>query len=157
MNQIPLYPFRFDPLFQYRPWGGRRLADLLSIALPGDDPVGEAWILSDRDEHSSVVADGPLKGKTLGQLMNQWPDRLLGNRSGVFNRFPLLLKFLDARSALPVQVHPSDRQTKYLPAGETGKTEAWVVLAAGRESRIYAGLSPNTTPDLLREALAKAR
>jgi mannose-6-phosphate isomerase len=154
LDPIRLYPLQFDPFFQYRPWGGRRLADVLSIALPGEDPVGEAWILSDRDEHSSVVADGPLKGKTLGQLMNQWPDRLLGNRRGAFNRFPLLLKFLDARSALSVQVHPSDRQTKYLPAGESGKTEAWVVLAAGRESRIYAGLSPNTTPDQLREALA---
>jgi len=131
------------------------LADVLSIALPGEDLVGEAWILSDRDDHSSVVADGPLKGITLSQLMDQWPDRLLGNRRGVLNRFPLLLKFLDARAALSVQVHPSDRQTKYLPAGESGKTEAWVVLAAGQESRIYAGLTPNTTPDLLREALAK--
>jgi mannose-6-phosphate isomerase len=131
------------------------LADVLSIALPGEDPVGEAWILSDRDDHSSVVADGPLKGITLGQLMNQWPDRLLGNPRGVFNRFPLLLKFLDVRAALSVQVHPSDRQTKYLPAGERGKTEAWVVLAAGQESRIFAGLTPNTTPDVLREALAK--
>jgi mannose-6-phosphate isomerase len=128
---------------------------VLSIALPGEDPVGEAWILSDRDEHSSVVADGPLKGITLGQLMNQWPNRLLGNRRGDINRFPLLLKFLDARAALSVQVHPSDRQTKYLPAGESGKTEAWVVLAAGKESRIYAGLTPNTTADQLREALAK--
>ncbi len=128
---------------------------MLSIALPGEDPVGEAWILSDRDDHSSVVADGPLKGKTLGQLMNLWPNRLLGNRHVAFNRFPLLLKFLDARSALSVQVHPSDRLTKYLPAGESGKTEAWVVLAAGQEGRIYAGLAPNTTPDLLREALAK--
>jgi mannose-6-phosphate isomerase len=131
------------------------LADVLSIALPGEDPVGEAWILSDRDDHSSVVADGPLKGITLGQLMNQCPDRLLGDRRGVSHRFPLLLKFLDARAALSVQVHPSDRQTRYLPAGESGKTEAWVVLAAGQESRIYAGLTPNTTPDLLREALAK--
>lgn len=131
------------------------MADVLSIALPGEDLVGEAWILSDRDDHSSVVADGPLKGITLSQLMDQWPDRLLGNRRGVLNRFPLLLKFLDARAALSVQVHPSDRQTKYLPAGESGKTEAWVVLAAGQESRIYAGLTPNTTPDLLREALAK--
>jgi mannose-6-phosphate isomerase len=131
------------------------LADVLSIALPGEDPVGEAWILSDRDDHSSVVADGPLKGITLGQLMNQWPDRLLGNRRGVFSRFPLLLKFLDARAALSVQVHPSDRQTKYLPAGESGKTEAWVVLAAGQEARIYAGLTPDTTPHLLRDALAR--
>jgi len=146
---------RFDPFFQYRPWGGRRLADVLSIALPGEDLVGEAWILSDRDEHSSVVANGSLKGMSLGQLVNQWPQQLLGDGRGAFKRFPLLLKFLDVRAALSVQVHPSDRQTKYLPAGESGKTEAWVVLGTGQDSLIYAGLVSHTTPDELRESLAR--
>jgi mannose-6-phosphate isomerase len=127
--------------------------------LPGEDPVGEAWILSDRDEHSSVVANGPLKGMTLGQLVRDWPNRILGsrsrgNRSRAANRFPLLLKFLDVHAALSVQVHPSDRQTEYLPDGESGKTEAWVVLKAGKESLVYAGLAPRTTSGLLREALA---
>lgn len=126
----------------------------MSLTLQGEDPVGEAWILSDRDEHSSVVANGPLKGMTLRQLVNQWPKQLLGDRHSVFSRFPLLLKFLDVRAALSVQVHPSDRQTTYLPAGESGKTEAWVVLGSGPESLIYAGLTSHTTPDLLREALA---
>lgn len=130
------------------------MADVLSVTLPGADAVGEAWILSDRDEHSSVVADGSLKGVTLGHLVNQCPDRLFGNGHTAFNRFPLLLKFLDARAALSVQVHPGDRQTEYLPAGESGKTEAWVVLAVGQDSRIYAGLAPGTTPELLRESLA---
>jgi mannose-6-phosphate isomerase len=64
-----------------------------------------------------------------------------------------LLKFLDVRSVLSVQVHPSDRQTDYLPAGEHGKTEAWVVLESGPESRIYAGLKPATTADTLRRAI----
>jgi mannose-6-phosphate isomerase len=145
---------RFEPLYRYRLWGGRRLADVLSVDLPGEDPVGEAWILSDRDEHSSVVANGPLKGVTLGDLVSQYPDRMFGNVRSGFNRFPLLLKFLDARAALSVQVHPTDRQTEYLPAGESGKTEAWVVLAVGRDSRIYAGLTPGTTPEALRESLA---
>jgi mannose-6-phosphate isomerase len=130
------------------------LAEVLSIALPGEDPIGEAWILSDRDEHSSVVANGPLKGTTLGQLVKRWPNRLLGKGCEGFNRFPLLLKFLDARAALSVQVHPSDRHTSYLPAGESGKTEAWIVVAAGEESCIYAGLTPRTTPGVLREALS---
>jgi mannose-6-phosphate isomerase len=155
LQSIPLYPLRFDPFFQYRPWGGRRLADVFSITLPGEDLVGEAWILSDRDEHSSLVANGPLKGMSLGQLVDQWPKQLLGDRRGAFKRFPLLLKFLDVRAALSVQVHPSDRQTKYLPAGESGKTEAWVVLETGQDSLIYAGLTSHTTPGLLREAIAK--
>jgi mannose-6-phosphate isomerase len=153
-DQIHLYPLLFEPTYQYRLWGGRRLAHLLSAPLPGDGPIGEAWLLSDRDDHPSHVANGPLKGRTLGQLLEQWPDQLLGKLVGRFRRFPLLLKFLDARDTLSVQVHPSDQQTGYLPAGETGKTEAWVVLEAEPESRIYAGLQPATTADNLRQAIA---
>lgn len=147
MSQIPLYPLRFEPILQYRPWGGRRLGKWLGVPLPGDGPIGEAWLLSDREDHPSVVADGPLKGQTIAQLMAEFPVQMLGNLAATFHRFPLLLKFLDAREALSVQVHPSDQQPGYLPAGETGKTEAWVVLETGAESRIYAGLKPATTPD----------
>jgi mannose-6-phosphate isomerase len=154
MNQTPLYPLRFEPIYQYRLWGGRRLTKLLSAPLPGDSPIGEAWLLSDRDEYNSVVANGPLKGWTLAQLLHQWPEQLLGKLIGHFRRFPLLLKFLDVRDTLSVQVHPSDQQTKFLSAGEHGKTEAWVVLEAGTKSRIYAGLNPATTTDTLRQALA---
>jgi mannose-6-phosphate isomerase len=122
--------------------------------LPGDGPIGEAWLLSDRNEHNSVVANGPLKGRTLEELLKQLPEKLLGKLAGHFHRFPLLLKFLDARDTLSVQVHPSDQQTNYLPAGEHGKTEAWIVLEAGTKSRIYAGLNPATTTDTLRQAIA---
>jgi mannose-6-phosphate isomerase len=154
IDQTPLYPLRFEPIYQYRLWGGRRLANLLTTPLPGDVPIGEAWLLSDRDDHPSRVADGPLKGRTLAQLLHQWPEQLLGKLAGRFRRFPLLLKFLDVRDTLSVQVHPSDQQTNYLPPGETGKTEAWVVVESGTKSRIYAGLKPATTTDTLRQALA---
>jgi len=154
VDQISLYPLRFEPIYQYRLWGGRRLADLLTAPLPGDGPIGEAWLLSDRKDHPSLVADGPLKGRSIGQLLHQWPEQLLGKLAGRFHRFPLLLKFLDVRGTLSVQVHPSDQQTRYIPAGETGKTEAWVVLEAGAKSRIYAGLKPDATADILRQALA---
>jgi len=154
MNQIPLYPLRFEPIYQYRPWGGRRLAKLLSTALPGDEPVGESWLLSDRNDRCSVIANGVLTGRTLGDLLKQWPEQLLGEPAARFRRFPLLLKFLDVRGALSVQVHPSDAQTAYLPAGESGKTEAWVVMSAGPEGRVYAGLTPNNSPRTMREALA---
>jgi len=147
-----LYPLRFEPIYQYRLWGGRRLGDLLTAPLPSG-PVGEAWILSDRGDHPSRVADGPLKGQTVGQLLEQFPQQLLGKLAGRFRRFPLLLKFLDAHEMLSVQVHPSDAKKSLLPPGETGKTEAWVVVEAAPESRIYAGLKPGTTPDDLRQAL----
>jgi mannose-6-phosphate isomerase len=152
--QTALYPLRFEPIYQYRLWGGRRLADLLTAPLPGDDPIGEAWVLSDRDDHASRVADGPLEGRTLGQLMEQFPEQMLGRLAGRYLRFPLLLKFLDVREMLSLQVHPADDRKDLLPAGETGKTEAWVVLEAGAKSRIYAGLKPGTTVDDLRRAVA---
>jgi mannose-6-phosphate isomerase len=152
--QTPLYPLLFEPIYQYRLWGGRRLAELLTAPLPGDGPVGEAWVLSDRDDHPSKVANGPLKGRTLAQLLKQFPEQIMGNLAGRFRRFPLLLKFLDAREMLSVQVHPADTHTDLLPAGETGKTEAWVVLEAGPQSRIYSGLKPATTAEDLRRALA---
>ena len=154
MSKLPMYPLRFEPIYQYRLWGGRRLAELLTAPLPGDGPIGEAWLLSDRDDHPSKVADGPLKGSTIRQLMEQSPDQLLGRLAGRFRRFPVLLKFLDAHEKLSVQVHPEDDQTDYIPAGESGKTEAWVVLEAGPASRIYAGLKPGTTRDDLERALA---
>ena len=109
MSQMPLYPLRFEPIYQYRLWGGRRLSGLLSAPLPGSGPIGEAWLLSDRDDHQSQVANGPLKGQTIGKLMEEFRGQLMGKLAPRFRRFPLLLKFLDARQMLSVQVHPSGR------------------------------------------------
>jgi len=149
-----MYPLRFEPIYQYRLWGGRHFANLLAAPLPGGGPIGEAWVLSDREDRPSHVADGPLKGRTIGELMEQCPVQLMGKLAGRFPRFPLLLKFLDASEMLSVQVHPSDAHADLIPAGETAKTEAWVVLEAGANSRIYAGLKPGTTLDILRCALS---
>ena len=143
---MPLYPLRFEPIYQYRLWGGRRLASLLSAPLPGDGPIGEAWVLSDRTDHQSLVANGPLKGQTLGQVMEQFREQLMGKLSSRFSRFPLLLKFLDAHEMLSVQVHPSDAHSELIPAGYTAKTEAWVVIEAEKGSQIYAGLKPGQLP-----------
>jgi len=154
MTATGLYPLRFDPILQYRIWGGRRLADWLGTPLPGAGPFGEAWVLSDRDDHPSLVADGPLKGQTIAQLIEASPKSILGRLAGRFRRFPLLLKFLDARQMLSVQVHPPDGRADLLPQGETGKTEAWIVLEADPGSRIYAGLKHGTTRGDLR-ALSK--
>ena len=126
------------------------MADWLKTPLPGDGPIGEAWLLSDRDEHPSRVAEGPLKGRTIAQLMEQSPELILGKLARRFRRFPLLLKFLDVQEMLSVQVHPSDGNSDLIPTGETGKTEAWVVLEAEPESRVYAGLKPGTTAEDLR-------
>ena len=153
MNQKTLYPLQFEPIFQYRLWGGRSFENIFQADLPCDGPIGEAWLLSDRDDQPSRVANGPLKGLTIGQLIERYGAQLLGELAGRFSKFPLLLKFLDAKEMLSVQVHPSDMNTNYLPAGERGKTEAWVVLEASPESRIYTGLVPGTTSKDLQQAI----
>ncbi len=148
-----LYPLKFDPLYQYRIWGGRRLENLLPKPLPQDEPIGEAWLLSDRKDHASVVLEGPLKGTTLTQLMEDYRDGIMGKLGDQFEQFPLLLKFLDCNEVLSVQVHPSDNQREYLPEGDMGKTEAWVVLEAAENSKIYAGLKKGATKEALLQAI----
>ena len=152
MNDELLYPLFFDPIYQYRIWGGRRFENLLSKPLP-EGPIGEAWVLSDRDDFPSVVKNGPLEGHTLAGLIASFPDQMLGDLGANLKRFPLLLKFLDAQAKLSVQVHPSDEQTEFLPKGELGKTEAWVVLETESGSVIYAGLKQGTTPETMRKGV----
>jgi mannose-6-phosphate isomerase len=155
MTPPSLYPLRFEPMFQYRLWGGRGLGEWMGETLPGEDPIGEAWVLSDRADHSSRVSNGPLKGTSLTELMTNAREALLGPLGEAHDRFPLLLKFLDVRQMLSVQVHPRDDQADLIPAGDTGKSEAWVVLEAEPEARIYAGLKPGATKADLR-ALSEA-
>jgi len=155
MEQTDLYPLKFEPIYQYRIWGGRRLVDLLSKPLPPDELIGEAWILSDRDDHPSKIINGALEGQTIGQVLEHSAEKLLGSAALKFKKFPLLLKFLDCKQVLSVQVHPSDELSEYIPEGESGKTEAWVVLETGEEAIIYAGLKPGTTENDIREKLAE--
>jgi len=145
-----LYPLRFEPIFHYRLWGGRKLEQIQAAPLPGSGPIGEAWILSDRLDNPSLVAAGPLQGKTIGELIKADPLGMLGRYAGQYRHFPLLLKYLDAQEMLSVQVHPTDEQPELLPPGEMGKTEAWIVLQSETESKIYAGLEPGTSADELR-------
>lgn len=153
MRKTQLYPLKFDPIYQYRLWGGRRLSNLLTKPLPDDEPIGEAWILSDRADHASKVTEGPLKGQTLTHIIQRYPNELMGKWTGHFKRFPLLLKFLDCKEVLSVQVHPSDHQQEYIPKGDSGKTEAWVVLETAKNARIYTGLKAGTNKQNLSEAI----
>lgn len=146
---MALPPLRFEPIFQYRLWGGRKLERYSREPLGVEGPVGEAWILSDRDDFASVVAEGELKGQTLRTLLAARGEEMLGAAAGQYDKFPLLLKFLDAKEMLSVQVHPSDAHKDLLPKGERGKTESWLVLEAEPESEIYLGIREGTTPEEL--------
>lgn len=155
MARPDLYPLRFEPVFKSMLWGGRRLPDLLGRPRPSADPVGEAWVLSDVDGSQTPVADGEYEGATLRELLAADPSGVLGTANPANGRFPLLLKFIDARQELSVQVHPNDEQAAAKSPGAAGKTEAWVVMDADpATSRIYAGFRPGVTAGDFRAALA---
>ncbi|NIL95603.1 MAG: class I mannose-6-phosphate isomerase [Planctomycetales bacterium] len=134
-----LYPLRFRPIFRRYLWGGRRLHTVLAKSIGDGDDYAESWEVVDHGEDQSIVAVGPLGGKTLQELVRYRGAELFG-RHHPQPSFPLLWKFLDANQTLSVQVHPNDRQAAQLDPPDLGKTEAWVVLDAAPGSLIYAGL-----------------
>lgn len=137
-----MHPLLLDPVYRRYLWGGRRFASALGRDLPPGDDFAESWELVDRPApDQSVVAAGPLAGRTLGDLVRGHGHDLFG-RHAPLAAFPLLFKFLDARRDLSVQVHPDDARAARLVPPDRGKTEAWYVVAAEPGSRIYAGLSP---------------
>jgi mannose-6-phosphate isomerase len=146
-------PLRFEPFLRPMVWGGRRLGEVLGKPLPTKEPYGESWEISDHMLHRSVITGGPEAGQSLRQLMETERNALLGEAAATHEIFPWLIKFLDARDWLSVQVHPDDDAVGRLRPGEGGKTEAWFVLAADPGSRIYAGLVPGTNKATLRAAL----
>jgi mannose-6-phosphate isomerase len=153
MKAPPRYPLQFKPIFKSAIWGGRRLAEMFPGA-PAEGPIGEAWVLSQQGDNVSVVADGPLKGTTLRELMRDRREELLGPSLAHHDTFPLLLKFIDAATPLSVQVHPNDELAKTLEGLARGKTEAWIVMHAEPGSRIYAGLKAGVDGGRLERALA---
>jgi mannose-6-phosphate isomerase len=151
---VTLYPLRFAPILKTMLWGGTQLRPLFQ--LPGSpEPTGEAWVLSDVDGSASSIVNGPLAGQTLRQVLAEHPHRILGSARLSNGRFPVLLKFIDARQELSVQVHPTDEQAQARKPGQAGKTEAWYVVQANpATSRIYAGFRPGVTAADFRLAMA---
>jgi mannose-6-phosphate isomerase len=151
---VPLdQPVRFQPFFRPMAWGGCGLARFLGKNLPAGVSCGESWEVSDHPLHASVVATGTLFGDTLRHLMTRHREELLGPAATRFDRFPWLIKLLDAADWLSVQVHPDERHVRELLPGEGAKTEAWLALDARPGSLIYAGLRPGIGPSELRAAL----
>ena len=135
----PLYPLTFEPVLKRYLWGGRRLETLLNKRLGDGSDYAESWEIADHDHGQSVVANGPLAGTTLHELVATRGKELLGKHAPQ-PRFPLLFKFLDCQRDLSVQVHPNDAAAARLTPPDLGKTEAWVILDAQPGSRVYAGL-----------------
>jgi mannose-6-phosphate isomerase len=145
-------PIVFEPLFMERVWGGRRLESLFGKRLPPGVPVGESWELVDREDCQSVVADGPLRGKTLHQLWTTHRAEIFGANLPETPRFPLLFKLLDCEECLSVQVHPPAHIAKEL-SGEP-KTEMWFMLHTSDNASVYAGLKHGVTRAQFEAALS---
>jgi len=126
-------------------WGGNRLKRLFNFSMPAGKRIGESWEIADCEGRSSQVLIGPLKGKTLHELLDSDRVMIMGDdAASAENGFPLLFKLIDAAEYLSVQVHPSDATA---PPGKNGKSEAWVILYAEPDARIIRGLKAGVTRD----------
>ncbi|MGB0069510.1 MAG: type I phosphomannose isomerase catalytic subunit, partial [Isosphaeraceae bacterium] len=124
-----LYPLRFEPILRRLIWGGRRLGTVLHKPIGEGNDYAESWELADYRDAVSVVNEGELSGTTLRDLVHHRGPEVMGPGLPGRSQFPLLVKFIDAREVLSVQVHPDDEKGKRL-AGDNGKTETWVVVDA---------------------------
>lgn len=149
MSSAMNMPILLDPVYKEYVWGGTRFAtDLRRRLLPGQ--YAESWEIADHPDGHTRMVNGPCAGRTLGEAIRECGEALLG-RGRAAERFPLMVKLIDARETLSVQVHPDDR-TAPLVGGEA-KSEMWVVLRATPDAHIYSGFRPGVTP----ETFAKAR
>ena len=150
MDKSSLYPLLFEPLLSERPWGGRDLEAKFGKPLPPNEKIGESWEIYG----NSIIANGTLAGHTLREALVKYGDLIC---PGAGDDFPLLVKFLDAREWLSVQVHPNDEQAQQLEGEPRGKTECWYVLYAEPGAKIAYGVTHEMTADEFRAAVAAGK
>ena len=143
-------PISFKPLYMTRVWGGRSLESIYQRELPDDQPYGESWEISDRLNEQSVVASGAFAGKSLHELWQNHREEIFGE-SLTGDRFPLLIKILDARDDLSVQVHPPQKVADEL--GGDPKTEMWYIADCDPGANLYIGLKKGTTRESFEKSI----
>ena len=142
-----MYPLKFEDIFKTVVWGGEKIAPFKGVQTEQHN-IGASWELSGVKGNESVVANGPLAGHTITELACEYKEVLLGKKvyEATGTEFPLLIKFIDARDDLSVQVHPDDTLAGARHNGSKGKTEMWYVVQADEGAHLMAGLSRQTTP-----------
>ena len=156
MSEFPPEPLLLEPFLSPRPWGGRRWMGELGKEAGTDEPIGESWELSDHPHGRSRVASGAFAGEFFGDVMRRFPREMIG-RVKAPERYPLLVKFIDAGSDLSIQVHPDDHFAAVIDPTERGKTECWYVMACAPHARIIHGLQAGITAEELRAGAAGGR
>jgi mannose-6-phosphate isomerase len=149
MNEV----LRFQPLYQERVWGGRALEDALGRTLPAGRPIGESWEVVDRAEAQSVIADGSLAGLSLRAALEQHHAAIMGPGWPADRPFPILIKWLDCRDRLSLQVHPPADLAPAL--GGEPKTENWYIAATTGEANLIVGLPAGDTRGQFAQALVE--
>lgn len=140
MNE-ELYPLKFTPILKERIWGGNKLKQQLNKST-NLDSVGESWEISDVEENISIISNGYLKGMSLQKLVQDYPNEVLGkkNHTHFGYKFPLLIKFIDAKDDLSIQLHPNDELAKERH-NSFGKTEMWYVMQADKDAHLIVGFN----------------
>lgn len=141
-----MYPLKFEPILKQTLWGGDKIIPFkhLNETLPN---VGESWEVSAVEGSESVVANGTDKGYTLPEMVRKYKEELVGEANYVRfgNKFPLLIKFIDAKLDLSIQVHPGDELAKKRH-NSFGKNEMWYVIAADKGAKLISGFAEEITP-----------
>ncbi len=153
-----LYPLKFRPIPREMIWGGNNLQKKFGKNFPENSKIGESWEISSYPGNLSVVDNGHLKGNNIEELIEVYMGDLVGEK--VFNRFglefPLLIKLIDARDVLSVQVHPDDELAAQRH-GARGKTEMWYVLDAEPGAELIAGFNRQVSPGVFTEKLKSGK
>ncbi len=142
MTDLPI--LRMSPHLTPRPWGGDRLGTVLHKPLPGDEPIGESWELSDHTDGPSSIAGGPFDGRLFGEVLREFPDEMVGSNDPT-GPYPLLVKYIDAREDLSIQVHPDDDYTARVGIADRGKSECWFILDCAGGTEVIYGLKEGIT------------
>jgi len=142
-----LYPLLFEPNLHSVVWGGDQLRPYKGLAST-DEPIGESWEVSAVPSSTSIIANGTWKGKDLISVINEHPEAILGKavHQKYHGQLPLLVKFIDAKRDLSIQVHPNDEMAQR-EHGKMGKSEMWYIIRADKGAHLYAGFKQEITPD----------
>lgn len=151
-----LYPLKFEKVFIEKVWGGREFEKSLNMTLPKDKNIGESWEVSAHPNGMGIVANGDLKGKTLQEILNEYKEKLVGEKvyKEYGNRFPLLIKYLDVNDRLSIQVHPDD-EVALKKHNELGKSESWFIMEASKDAKLIMGMKKGVTKEEFLEKTAK--
>ena len=142
-----MYPVKLIPAVKDYLWGGQQMKELYGFE--GGEILAEAWMLSCNPAGESLIAEGPLAGKSLREVLFAEAEGALGKKTPMSVYFPLLIKFIDAKQALSIQVHPDDAYA-IANEGGFGKTEMWYILDAAEDSFLYCGFEKQVDKDELR-------